>query len=147
MARNHHGTAIVLGTRGFLFVGEPGIGKTASALACVAQAKAQGWFAALVSDDQVSLTLENRTVIATSFASITGLAEIRGADIVSVPHIAAAVMDLAVRVVGPRPDDRLAPEDEVLVIPGIGDLPLIRLPTYPGDLLARIVALADQRLQ
>ena len=54
-APNVHGTAIVIGTTGLLFLGPSGTGKSAVALHCIGQARAQGVFAALVSDDQVLL--------------------------------------------------------------------------------------------
>ena len=52
-AVNVHGTAIVIGTTGLIFVGPSGSGKTAAALHCIGRAGAHGLFSALVADDQV----------------------------------------------------------------------------------------------
>ena len=77
-AVNVHATAAVIGTSGFLFVGPSGSGKTMLALSCVAAARHCGLFAALVSDDQVLMSMHNGRAIARRPASIAGLAEIRG---------------------------------------------------------------------
>ena len=45
---NVHGTAIVIGTAGLLFIGPSGTGKSAVALHCIEAARARGLFAALV---------------------------------------------------------------------------------------------------
>lgn len=131
-AVNIHATAIVLGTCGFLFVGPSGTGKTAAALSCVAAAKANGLFGDLVSDDQVLISVRNGRVLARRPASIAGLAEIRGAGIVQVETIAAAVMDFAVQPVKSPFEPRLPPENEVFALPTGSFLPLLRLPFGEG---------------
>ena len=94
---NVHGTAIVIGTRGFLFIGPSGTGKSAVALHCIGEARARGLFAALVSDDQVFVSETNGRLIARAPESIAGLAEVRGAGIVAVKTIEAAVLIRAIR--------------------------------------------------
>jgi serine kinase of HPr protein (carbohydrate metabolism regulator) len=131
-AVNIHATAAVLGTRGFLFVGPSGIGKTALALSCVAAARASGLFGALVSDDQVLIAVRNGRIVACRPASIAGLAEIRGAGIVSVETISAAVMDFAIQPVKSPFEPRLPPENEVFALPSGNFLPLLRLPFGEG---------------
>jgi serine kinase of HPr protein (carbohydrate metabolism regulator) len=144
-APNLHATAVVIGTRGFMFMGEPGSGKTSLALSCLAQAQARGMFAAFVGDDQVLISNRAGVIIARTIASIAGRAEIRGADIVDVPSIAAAVIDFAVRPSRHDDKERLAPEDEEIHIDGIGSLPLLRLPIAEAEVLDKLLRLADQR--
>ncbi|WP_438751134.1 HPr kinase/phosphorylase [Pararhizobium sp. O133] len=144
-AVNLHATAVVLGTSGFLFVGPSGAGKTAAALSCMATAQAIGLFSALVSDDQVFISTENGRVIARRPASITGLAEVRGAGIVTVETIAVAVMDFAILPVKSPFEPRLPPENERFDLPSGDFLPLLRLPLIEGmnsfDNLRRLLPL------
>jgi serine kinase of HPr protein (carbohydrate metabolism regulator) len=125
---NSHATAIVLGSRGFLFVGPSGCGKSSTALSCLAAAEARGVFSALVADDQVFLTRVNSRLIATRPSSIAGLAELRGGGIVTLPSLASAVIDCAVLPIRNHQEERLPPEGETYGLPDGGTLPLIRLP-------------------
>lgn len=109
---NVHGTAIVLGTRGFLLTGPSGSGKSRLALACITAARQAGHFAALVADDRVDLALEHDRIVARCPPSIHGLIEIRGAGIGTIETVPAAVMDWAILPVAAPFDPRLPPEDE-----------------------------------
>ena len=129
---NVHGTAIVIGTTGFLFLGPSGAGKSAVALACLEDARASGLFAALVSDDQVLVSVSGGRLVARAPATIAGLAEVRGAGIVQVPAIEAAVLHRAVRLLDPPFSERLPPEAETVEILPSHHLPLTRLPLFPG---------------
>ncbi|AOF88543.1 serine kinase [Sinorhizobium sp. RAC02] len=129
---NVHGTAIVIGTRGYLFVGPSGAGKSAIALHCIAEARARGLFAALVSDDQVLVSEMDGRLVARAPASIAGLAEVRGAGIVKMEAIESAVLERAIRPIEPPFSERLPPEGETVeVLPSLS-LPLTRLPLFPG---------------
>lgn len=129
---NVHGTAIVIGTTGVLFVGPSGAGKSAVALHCIVEARARGLFAALVSDDQVFVSDAGGYPVARAPATIAGLAEIRGAGIVNVETIEAAVLHRAVRPIEPPFAERLPPKGEsVEILPSVF-LPLTRLPLFPG---------------
>lgn len=141
-AVNVHGTAIVIGTTGLIFVGPSGSGKTAAALHCIGRAGARGLFSALVADDQVMVSLAGTSVIARPPSTIAGLAEIRGAAIVSVPCIAAAILSHAIGLVRPPLSERLAPEaEEYELMPG-RHLPLTRLPIDDGfDCFDRLLLL------
>ncbi|MGD9481154.1 HPr kinase/phosphorylase [Shinella sp. G-2] len=131
-APNVHGTAIVIGTTGLLFLGPSGAGKSAIALHCIEEARSRGLFAALVSDDQVLVSNAGGRLVARAPASIAGLAEVRGAGIVSVETIEAAVLQRAIRLVEPPFAERLAPEGETVeILPG-RPLPLTRLPLFAG---------------
>lgn len=129
---NVHGTAIVIGTTGLLFLGPSGAGKSAVALACLDEARARGLFAALVSDDQVLLSVAGGRLIARAPAAIAGLAEVRGAGIIQVPTIEAAVLARAVQPLQPPFSQRLPPESETVEILPSFSLPLTRLPLFPG---------------
>lgn len=131
-AVNLHATAVVLGTQGFLFVGPSGAGKTMLALSCLAAARNSGLFAALVSDDQVMISVRNGRIIARRPASIAGLAEVRGTGIVAMETIPAAVIDFAILPVKPPFEPRLPPENERFSLPSGDFLPLHRLPMAEG---------------
>jgi serine kinase of HPr protein (carbohydrate metabolism regulator) len=144
-AVNIHATAVVLGTRGFLFVGPSGAAKTATALSCMTGARRAGLFSALVADDQVFISVINGRVLARRPASIAGLAEIRGSGIVTVETIPAAVMDFAVLPLKSPFEPRLPPENEVYPLLSGEFLPLLRLPVLEGlnsfDNLCRLLPL------
>ena len=61
MADNFHATAVVLGDRGIVIAGEPGMGKTQLALDLISHARTQGRFARLVADDQIFLSAHRVT--------------------------------------------------------------------------------------
>lgn len=140
-ARNVHGTAIVVGKRGLIFLGPPGAGKSELAFACLAHARSQGSFAALIADDQVFISIENGQTIATRPASIEGLLELRGSGILRLDSVERAVLHLAIRVIDPSRDERLPPEGERTNLGGLGDLPLIRVSGRAMVPLATIAAL------
>jgi serine kinase of HPr protein (carbohydrate metabolism regulator) len=139
---NVHGTAIVIGTTGLIFVGPSGSGKTAAALHCIGRAGSRGLFSALVADDQVMVSLADTSVIARPPSTIAGLAEVRGAAIVSVPSIPGAILSHAIGLVRPPFSERLAPEgEEYELMPG-QRLPLTRLPIDDGfDCFERLLHL------
>lgn len=141
-ASNVHATAIVVGTRGILFLGESGSGKSSAAFACLAEARSRGDFAALVADDQVHLEALNGVVVATAPPAIAGRIEIRGGGIATVPHLFSAVLHLAVRLGGHRGAERLPPEHERYPAADGLDLPMIRLSPGLVPVLPAIEALA-----
>ncbi|MDX3977824.1 HPr kinase/phosphorylase [Shinella sp.] len=129
---NVHATAIVVGTTGLLFVGPSGAGKSAVALHCIEEARGRGLFAALVSDDQVLIHAAGGRLVARAPSSIAGLAEVRGAGIVNVATIEAAVLSRAIRPLAPPFAERLPPEGETVEVVASVFLPLTRLPLFPG---------------
>jgi serine kinase of HPr protein (carbohydrate metabolism regulator) len=139
---NIHATTIVIGTTGLLFVGESGSGKSTTAFACLACARQQGLFAALVADDRTLISQFGAHILAEQPASISGLIELRGSGIATVTHIAASLVQYAVRPVKRADLQRLPPEDEIFVLPGGGSLPLLRLDAgapVPLDILAAFI--------
>lgn len=141
-APNVHATAIVAGTRGILFVGEPASGKSSTAFACLAEARGRGDFAALVADDQVFLEVLNGVAVATAPPTIAGKLELRGGGIVSLPYLSSAVMHLVVRLGGDRGADRLPPEGGHYPVQGRFTLPMVCFSPGIGAVLAAIEALA-----
>lgn len=137
---NVHGTAIVIGTTGLLFIGPSGAGKSSVALHCIHEARTRGLFSALVSDDQVLVSEEDGKLIARAPASIAGLAEVRGAGIVTVETVEKAVLHRAIRPIEPPFAERLPPEHETAeILPG-RVLPLTRLPLFAGCTAFSILA-------
>ncbi|WP_117194640.1 HPr kinase/phosphorylase [Rhizobium terrae] len=139
---NIHATAIVIGTRGLLFTGRSGSGKSMLAFACLAAARRQGAFAALVADDRVIVSRHGGHLVASRPQSIAGLIELRGSGIATMDSVPEAALDLAVQVISLPEDDRLPPEDERFSIPDLGELPLLRLWRGSPDPLAVLGAFA-----
>lgn len=139
---NIHATAIVIGTRGLLFTGPSGSGKSMMAFTCIAAAKRRGAFAALVADDQVLVSRHGDHLLATRPDAIAGLVELRGTGIAQVESVSAAALDLAVEVISLPESERLPPENERFRIAGPGDLPLVRIWRGAPDPLAILAAFA-----
>lgn len=142
--RNIHGTAIVVGTCGLLFVGASGAGKSTLAFNCLTAARARGLFAALISDDQVFVRLESDHVIAEAPPAIAGLLELRGSGIVKLESIAEARLHLAIQVIDIATATRLPSPDETYDCSGFAALPMIRLRSIGLDPLAAIGALRPE---
>ncbi|MFB9953320.1 HPr kinase/phosphorylase [Rhizobium puerariae] len=141
---NIHATAAVIGTRGILFTGLSGSGKSLLAFACIAAARRQGAFAALVADDQVFVSRHGDRLLASRPAAISGLIELRGSGIARIESMAAASLDLAVQVISLPESERLPPEREHFPLPGLGELPLVRIWQGTPDPLAVIGAFAPE---
>jgi serine kinase of HPr protein (carbohydrate metabolism regulator) len=131
-AANVHGTAIVIGTTGIIFMGPSGCGKSAAALHCIGQARNCGYFAALVADDQVMLSVSNGSIIGRAPRSIAGMAEMRGSDVVQMDAISCAIIQRIVRPVRPPFSERVSPEAETQEILPDHSLPVTRLPIEEG---------------
>lgn len=98
-AQSVHATALVIGEAGVLIEGPSGSGKSALALACIAQAQAQGLFARLVSDDRVRLAARGGRLIASVHPAIAGHVERRGLAIGRADFCGQAVLRLVARMV------------------------------------------------
>ncbi|MDX3928456.1 MAG: HPr kinase/phosphorylase [Shinella sp.] len=142
---NVHGTAIVIGTTGLIFVGPSGSGKSSIALHCLHRAHMHGLFSALVGDDQVLVHEANGHIVARTPPSIAGLAEIRGAGVYPVNAIPRAVLQRAIMPVVPPFSERIAPENEDFEVLSGFSLPLSRLPVHPGcDPFAALATIAPE---
>jgi serine kinase of HPr protein (carbohydrate metabolism regulator) len=137
---NIHGTAIVVGGTGLLFLGPSGAGKTSLAFLCLAAAKPLGLSAALVADDRVLISARDHHVSAECPPSIAGLMEIRGTGIVRMPHVSHAQMHCAILPVDPLTAERLPEENERIELLENVSLPVIRLLASSPNPLAIIMA-------
>ncbi|MGF0539737.1 HPr kinase/phosphorylase [Agrobacterium sp. ES01] len=142
---NVHGTAIIAGTRGILFVGPSGRGKTSLAFTCMEEALAAGKFAALIADDRVDIRTCDSHVIASRPETIRDLMELRYGGIVSRKSQAKAVIHCGALIVDPVSAERLPPENETLVFDGGADVPLLRIPSQTPRPLAFLDALMRTR--
>ncbi len=137
---NVHGTAIVIGTQGLIFVGPSGSGKSTLAFACLAAARRMGLFSALVADDQVMISVRGGQVLARPPATIAGMIELRGSGIVTMETLAPAVLHHAVLPVDLAEAERLPPDAQDLELTPEAILPLIRLSATAPDPLAMLGA-------
>ncbi len=121
-----HATSIVVGQTGLLFLGPSGSGKSSTAFACLSEAMALGWHAALVADDRTILTMHGDRCIASCPDPIRGLLELRGTGIIPFRHVDRAVMHVAVALAEPSAATRLPLETETFSCGGAA-IPLMRL--------------------
>ncbi|RLP23729.1 HPr kinase/phosphorylase [Mesorhizobium sp. YM1C-6-2] len=138
MPQNIHASAVVLGDRGIVIVGSSGMGKTQLALTLISHARSFGWFARLVADDQVLLSVHGGRVICAAPATIAGLVEVRGVG----PQPTACEMkvpaDLVVRLVERHVAERFP---ETATEPLLGcEVPLLKLAA--DDRRAALMAVA-----
>lgn len=141
-AVNIHGTAIVIGSTGLIFLGPSGWGKSMLAFTCLTQAKRLNLFSALVADDQVFLSRKNSQIMADCPPTLAGLIELRGTGIVRHSYISQAILHYAVLPGSPSGEKRLPPENEVADIGGDFSLPVIRLMAGVAEPLAILMAKA-----
>ena len=87
-----HGTCVTHKGKAVLLRGEPGVGKSSLALHLIDRG------ALLVADDQVNITLENGTLMASPPPTLQGLLEVRGVGICTFPFIEKAPLCLLVDI-------------------------------------------------
>ena len=138
-----HGTAIVVGQTGLLFVGPSGSGKSSSALQTLFSARLSGHFAALVSDDQVFLEAVNDDVIGTCPPSISGMIELRGSGIGRVEAIEQAPLHYAIRLIEVHADNRIPEENQRWKADQGIELPLVTMDRHVRDPYPWLMALID----
>lgn len=107
-----HGTAIVVGDMGLLFVGPAGSGKSSLALQTLFSARLAGHFSALVSDDQIFVEAVNGEVRAVAPTAISGMIELRGSGIGHVKSVPKARLDYAIRLVEVHSENRIPEENQ-----------------------------------
>jgi serine kinase of HPr protein (carbohydrate metabolism regulator) len=122
-----HGTAIVVGDTGLIFVGPAGSGKSSLALQTLFSARLAGYFSALVSDDQVFLDVVHGTVRASTPVTIAGMIELRGSGIGTVKSVPEARLDYAVRLIEVHSENRIPEENQYWRAEGGIALPMLFL--------------------
>lgn len=122
-ASNLHGTALVVGDRGLLILGNSGSGKTTLALALVTQSLRAGRFARLVADDRSIASQQGGRLVCAAPPAISGLAEVRGLGPRTIEIEGRAVIDLIIRLV---PIAERFPEEQSEIMEGC-TLPCLRL--------------------
>lgn len=138
-----HGTAVVVGDTGLLFVGPPGSGKSSLALQTLFSARLTGHFSALVSDDQVFLQVVNGEVRARAPASISGMIELRGSGIGKVGSIPEAPLHHVVRLIEVHSDNRIPKENQYWRAESGIELPMVFLDRRVRDPYPWFEALID----
>lgn len=91
-------SAVVIAGRALLIEGPPGSGKSSLALALIDRG------AGLIGDDGVTLAREGEALIASAPPRITGLLEVRGIGLVSLPAAPPAPVALILMLGGPCPE-------------------------------------------
>ena len=130
----HQATGVSIGGRALLIEGPPGAGKSSLALALIDRG------AVLVGDDGVALVHNGARLLASPPPATTGLIEVRGLGLVSMP--AAAMVPVALVLVLDTAAPRFVEEAEPAIRHG-AVLPLIRLwPDSPVLALRAELALA-----
>jgi serine kinase of HPr protein (carbohydrate metabolism regulator) len=99
-----HATVVVVGESGVLIRGASGTGKSALALALMAEAGRQGLFNRLVGDDRVQLSTTSGRLTARGHPVVAGLIEERGTGLLAVPHEDAVVVRCIVDMLGQSHD-------------------------------------------
>lgn len=127
--RHLHATALVVGERGVLIEGPAGSGKSSLAAAALRQAALRGWFARLVGDDRIGLTVAAGRLVVRSHPALAGLLERRGTGLLAVDHERACIVHLVVRLLAVT-DDLPARLPEAPLRWRLADveLPLLMLP-------------------
>lgn len=121
-----HATSIVVGETGLLFLGGSGSGKSGTAFACLSEAVALGWNAALIADDRTFLSVHGDCCIASCPEPIMGLLELRGTGLIRYRQLNRAVIHCAVAMTEPSANTRYPADSETFSCNGVA-MPLMRL--------------------
>lgn len=127
---NLHGTAIRINELGIFCVGPSGSGKSELAFSLIVEAKRWGASAALISDDQTMISIQDQHIIAHRPASIAGLIELRGSGVIAIASEPNVRLTHAVTCMSAEGHERLPPENERFFCSEEHCLPLIRIPAH-----------------
>jgi len=114
-----HAGCVMVGEAGILIRGAAGSGKSTLARELVRQARAEGLFASIVSDDRTLLRAQNGRLVARPVTSIAGYREIRGIGIVRAPFEAAAVIRLVIDLSEDAPERHPETADSQVRVCGV----------------------------
>lgn len=92
MSRHLHATAIILGEKGVLILGQTGAGKSSLADALIERARERGRHACLIGDDRIALSEHHGRLVISGHPAIRGRIERRGIGIVDVNATDKAVL-------------------------------------------------------
>ena len=123
-----HASCVALGDRGLLILGPSGSGKSSLALRLISLG------AALVADDQTTLTVETGRLVARCPSTIRTLIEARGIGLLRAPAVPAATIALVVDL-GQTEDQRLPPIRRFTILGCSADLVLHTPSPYFPDAL------------
>ncbi len=93
-----HGSALLIGSKGVLLLGESGSGKSTLAHALIAYAQTERVFARWVGDDQLHVQRAGGALTVHAAQNIAGKAEQAFNGIVEIEHVPSARIDLLVHL-------------------------------------------------
>lgn len=125
-----HASCVEIAGAGVLLRGPPGSGKSDLALRLIDGG------ARLVADDQVVVTKREGALLASPPPALAGLLEVRGLEVVALPHLASSRLRLAVDLVRREEVERLPPPQR-LALAGVA-LPLAKLCPHDASAPARL---------
>jgi serine kinase of HPr protein (carbohydrate metabolism regulator) len=127
-----HGTCVALGESAAILVGASGSGKSDLALRFVLGTPAE-LEPALISDDQIRVTVSDGRLIASAPETIAGRIEVRGIGIVPLVARTSAEVKLIIRLVEPDAVPRMPPaQAQTQKLCGI-DLPVMLLTPFEAS--------------
>jgi HPr kinase/phosphorylase len=142
-----HGTCIDFEGAGVLILGPPGSGKSDLGLRLLDQPglglSGEAKTAALLSDDQVIVTLQQNRLLARPPPAIRGLLEVRGLGILKLPCRPQSVLTLVVSLCDVTAIERLPEPQDLTCMILRQNLPLLRLDPRSASATARVRAALD----
>lgn len=114
-----HATCVLIGEAGILIRGAAGAGKSTLARQLIDDARRNGVFARLVSDDRTRIAARHGRLVAQVVDLIAGRIEVRGVGIVPIAHERKALVRLVVDLSVDEPERLPGPRDQTMVLCGV----------------------------
>ncbi|MBV9114754.1 MAG: hypothetical protein JOY67_18225 [Hyphomicrobiales bacterium] len=143
-----HASCVVIRESGILIRGASGAGKSSFAALLLAQARAEGEFAAWVADDRVTVKRHAGRLLGAPHPAIAGRYEARGLGILSEPHEPCTVLRFLVDF---EPSNERLPNQGELsgVVAGVAlpRLPLVagRAGLYEASLVVKLIRMRQEK--